>query len=260
MQETTNRSALDRIMERALKQDAERVGAREEGYNILRGRASNPDDSLEEQARRANHHMMRLMQADTLREQHLAELEQVREFAKGLITEADRLEGQLQWDFFKDTLPDRTLLEQWYLEAPQFNKPGRPRAKSIPVGLGRLRTATKTTPQQLVLANEAALAEKMPGYVKIERSFRWGDAKKMLEVADGKVITPDGEVLEPGVVTVLPLHSEQTLLAVVNGHELPLKGGDPHGDDGHDSGDEPGADDADDAGSDAETDDVFGDL
>ncbi|MEN6549174.1 MAG: hypothetical protein ABFE07_24280 [Armatimonadia bacterium] len=258
MQETTNRSALDRIMAMVSEQEADTLGTAEEAYSIERGKPGAPDESLEAQARRATHHLQRISQADNLRTLRDKGLRETIAYAQGMIAQAERELQDSEYQFLQDTRPDRYLLADWYATARQFNEPGRPRAKTFDLGAGQLREHRKTTPARVVLINEQEAAEAFPGHVEYRPKLRWGDLQKTLQIApDGSVIAPGGVVLPRSMISSLPRHSEDVLEAVVNGHRIDLKGGvdNGSGDDGPDSEPKPEPEPGDDAEG-----DVFGDL
>jgi len=262
MQETTNRSALDRIMAMVSEQEADTLGTGEEAYTIERGKPGAPDDSLEAQARRATHHLQRIAQADNLRTLRDKGLRETIAYAQGMIAQAERELQDSEYQFLQDTRPDRYLLADWYATARQFNEPSRPRAKTLDLGAGQLREHRKTTPARVTLINEQEAAAAFPEYVEHRPKLRWGDLQKALQIApDGSVIAPSGEVLPRSMVSSLPRHSEDVLEAVVNGHKIDLKGGTDNGSDGADDGHggEPGPE-SEPRDDDAEGADVFGDL
>lgn len=251
-------TALDRIMAMVSAQEAEELGTAAEAYTIERGKPEAPDDSLPAQARRANHHLQRIAQADNLRTLRDKGLRETIAYAQGMIAQAERELQDSEHQFLQDTRPDRYLLADWYSTAKQFTEPGRPRAKTLDLGAGQLREHRKTTPARITLINEQAAAEAFPEYVEHRPKLRWGDLQKTLQIApDGSVIAPTGEVLPRSMVSSLPRHSEDLLEVAVNGHKYDLMGGMDSGsgtDDGHCTEPEPEPDD------DSRPEDPFGDL
>lgn len=239
-------------------QEAEELGTAAEAYTIERGKPDNPDDSLPAQARRANHHLQRIAQADNLRTLRDRGLRETIAYAQGMIAQAERELQDSEHQFLQDTRPDRYLLADWYSTAKQFTEPGRPRSKTLDLGAGQLREHRKTTPARITLINEQAAAEAFPDFVEHRPKLRWGDLQKTLQIApDGSVIAPTGEVLPRSMVSSLPRHSEDLLEVAVNGHKYDLMGG-MNSDSGTDDG--PGTEPEPEPDDDSRPEDPFGDL
>lgn len=233
---TANESYFDRLQKRVLEQRADELGTASPNYTIEHGRPDKPDNSLEAQAQRANHHLLRIAQADNLNRLRKATYEDVISYAQGLAAEAEREIGKLDFEFYLATQPDRRLLDEWYETAKPFIEPDRPREKTLRLGGGVLTEKTKTVPENIILTDEDALAKIMPAFLEMRQHFRWGDAKKRLAVREGGrvVIAGDPEnpkvesekdvEVSPEVVSVTPRSSEITRFAIVNGHSIDLKG------------------------------------
>lgn len=223
-------------VQKMLAERGEELGTASQNYSIEHGRPDKADNSLEAQAQRANHHLLRIAQADSINRLRQASYKDTISFAQGLIAEAEREIGKLDFEFYLATQPDRRLLDEWYETADQFTEPDRPREKTLRLGGGVLMEKKKTTPENIVLTDEDALAKIMPAFLEMRKHFRWGDAKKLLQVREGGRVVIAGDPENPKVesekdvevsleaVSVTPRQTETTRFAIVNGHSIDLKG------------------------------------